>query len=455
MSKFVAVILCNAKIQLVIPETWYGGLDCEGYNRGINRNVRRTIFFSPFGDEVEPDFHLPIFPELQRNANGCYHVNFLQACATKAQCIQYLRGRRVSHPAVYNEDRLFERLPDPRMIAAAPRVDLVADDGEFEPDFADDEEENEENVEADEEIVPAVDNEEEAIEENVDIDEQIVPAFANEEDVNEENVGADEEIVTANAENIVAFEETESAVTVTNEVANTAGLNITTKILDEQSVDFSSAASSSESVIKDRSTRANTSLVASASNSARNGNIDVNRVKEEIKIELYNRLLDANEREPIIDLTTRREDTVAHPNKCAQTISKETVLIATATVPRIAVEIFGEQGTSASPVASTSRSAYNDGSTDASVKREIKTELYNHFLELNEREPIIDLTTDPEEIAAFAAVENNLILDDSDDDMQILSDLVTSNSFLPTQIKFEFDGNDVLSGDIPFVTNVS
>lgn len=61
MEKYIAVIIWDVKIQLIIPEKWYGGgLDCNGYNRGINRCVKRRIFYSPFGDDVEPDFELPI-----------------------------------------------------------------------------------------------------------------------------------------------------------------------------------------------------------------------------------------------------------------------------------------------------------------------------------------------------------------------------------------------------------
>lgn len=114
MEKYIAVIMCEVKVQLVIPQKWYGTLDCNGYNRGINKSVKRSIFFSPFGDDVQPNFDLPISQQFQRDANACYSVYFLQACDTKAECIQYLNNRRVSHPAVYNDRRLREFIPDPR-----------------------------------------------------------------------------------------------------------------------------------------------------------------------------------------------------------------------------------------------------------------------------------------------------------------------------------------------------
>lgn len=98
MEKFIAVIMCDEKIQLVIPVKWYGILDCNGYNRGINRSVKRRIFFSPFGDDVEPDFDLPISRLFRHNANACYEVYFLQLCYTKTECLQFVTNRRVTWP---------------------------------------------------------------------------------------------------------------------------------------------------------------------------------------------------------------------------------------------------------------------------------------------------------------------------------------------------------------------
>lgn len=113
MEKYVAVILCGAKTRLAIPCKWYGQLDCQGYNRDINKNVKRRIFFSPFGDDVEANFDLPTHTQLQRNANSCYEVYFLQIHDTKEQCLDYLLSRRAVHPAVYNQQRQRERIPNP------------------------------------------------------------------------------------------------------------------------------------------------------------------------------------------------------------------------------------------------------------------------------------------------------------------------------------------------------
>lgn len=49
MEKYIAVILCEEKVQLVIPCGWYGNLDCNDYNRGIYKCVKRRVFYSPFG----------------------------------------------------------------------------------------------------------------------------------------------------------------------------------------------------------------------------------------------------------------------------------------------------------------------------------------------------------------------------------------------------------------------
>lgn len=85
------------------------------------------------------------------------------------------------------------------------------------------------------------------------------------------------------------------------------------------------------------------------------------------------------------------------------------------------------------------------------IKEEIKTESRNRLLEANKRNPIVDLTNDPDEVEALAAVENNLNLDDSDDDIQELSSFVTAEDCVPSKIKFEIVGNDIISGDIPFI----
>lgn len=105
MEKYVAVMMCEDEIQLVIPLKWYGELDCNGYNVGINKNVKRRIFYSPFGDDVEPDFELPISWMFQSVANACYEVFFLQLCDTKEECLRFVKKRRVLYPAVYNEQR--------------------------------------------------------------------------------------------------------------------------------------------------------------------------------------------------------------------------------------------------------------------------------------------------------------------------------------------------------------
>lgn len=193
------------------------------------------------------------------------------------------------------------------------------------------------------------------------------------------------------------------------------------------------------------------------------------RIKQEIKIELRNRLLEANMRNPLVDLTNDQDEEMALTTATETGANvgiidsiERNVFASSSTGPNDASAVSQGPTVNVVPVASTSASARNDSSDgfqfDADrIKQEHKTELRNRLLEANMRNPIVDLTNDPEEVAAFAAVQNNFNFDDSDsdDDMQLLSDLVTSNTFVPVQIKFEFNGNDILSGNIPFVTDVS
>lgn len=439
MERYVAVIMCNIKIQLIIPQKWYGVLDTNGYNRGINKVLKRRVFFSPFGDEVEPDFTLPISPTFQRHANAFYQVQFLQVCDSKAECIQYVKSRRVSYPAVYNDRRLLEYIPPPRPIGQRAIAGIPNALPPFEPEIANEIDANPElNAEIQNDLPP---NGPESANGHVilaEIDQNPVDAYAP---------------------------------------------NISAEILSEAINDAAPIASTSASA-------RNVSSVEDLS--------ETNRIKAEIKNEVFERILKANERNPIVDLTTDSDEEDSIENEIAPTASNgfgtnggnmnqdttemiEPTAIA-ATVASTAAEILHEPNANAlpagstsattstrnvtsiridaAPVASTSASARNvssaDDFSDANrVKAEFKTELRDRLLEANKRNPIVDLTDDPEEASAFAAIENDFNFEESDDDMQIVLDSVTSSDFIATQIKFDFDGWDILSGDIPFVLNVS
>lgn len=415
MERYVAVIMCNFKIQLIIPQKWYGVLDTNGYNRGINKVVKRRIFFSPFGDEVEPDFTLPISPTFQRNANACYQVQFLQVCDSKAECIHYVKSRRVSYPTVYNDRRLLEYIPPPRPIGQCAIAEIPN-------------------------ALPPVE-----------------PENANEIEANPE--------LNTETQNAPPPNEPESS----NGHAMFAEINQNSVVADEPNI----AAEILSEVINDAAP------IASTSASARNVSIEndlsgANRVKAEIKNEVLDRLLKANVQNPIVDLTIDLDEEDSIENEIAPTASNgfdsdggninqntTDIIVPTAIAATVASTAAHEPNVNALPAVSTSAttSTRNVSSIqfDLSdrVKAEIKTEVRDRLLEANERNPIVDLTDDPEEAVAFAAVENDFNFDDSDDDMQIVLDSATSNDFMATQIKFDFDGYDILSGDIPFVLNVS
>lgn len=128
MVKFVAVILCSDEVQLVIPENWFSpeGLDCNGYNEGVNRNKKRRIFYSPFGDDIEADFGLPIQNEFQSQANACYAARFVKAFCSKEDCLGYIERRRCIRPVLYNERRTHEDVPN--TIPSDDESDASSDD---------------------------------------------------------------------------------------------------------------------------------------------------------------------------------------------------------------------------------------------------------------------------------------------------------------------------------------
>lgn len=99
---------------MIIPEFWFspGGLDCNGYNESINKNKKRRVFYSPFGDNVEANFNVPVQQKFQEDMNACYIVRFLKAWPTKESCIEYVQNRRANHPVVYNDRRLLENIPE-------------------------------------------------------------------------------------------------------------------------------------------------------------------------------------------------------------------------------------------------------------------------------------------------------------------------------------------------------
>lgn len=464
MDKYIAVIVCDDKIQLVIPVKWYGVLDCNGYNRGINRSVKRRIFFSPFGDDIEPDFDLPISPLFRRNANACYQVYFLQVCYTKAECLQFVTNRRVTYPAVYNEGRLREYIPDPRLIRHRSNRGTTNSRRSIAGVGVADESESDDETEPYDTNDPTLEITEHNPVDNIDA------ADANKNGPTSAGRNIDANILHESSANAAGGDSTAASHNIVAEISHRITVNATAR---------TSTGAGRNIVAEMNEPAINASPIASTSASARNGfrdgfQFEADRIKQEIKIELRNRLLEANMQSPLVDLTNDQEEELA-PTAAAETGANAASMDhnAVAHIERntFASASFGHYDVAdvlhgptmnAPAVASTSASLRNDFSDGFQfeadrVKHEIKIELRNRLLESNERNPVVNLSNDPEEVAAFAAVENNFHFDDSDsdDDMQLLADLVTSNAFVPVQIKFEFDGNDLLSGDIPFVTDVS
>lgn len=367
MSVYIAVVLSEDRIQVAIPIKWYGRLDCNGYNKGINKHLKRRVFFSPFGDHVEPDFALPISDFYQPDANACYEVYFLRACDTKQECIEFLNNRRVLYPPIYNERRLHEHIPDPRT--------------------------SNENLDT-----------ENAVDQNA-------------EAVNQNTAALDQVLENANAvpQNLAAPVEQNNNVPPNDD---DDGVHVGEEMFDQlpENVNIGQAYdNANENVLQfDIHEEEEEEIINGAQ-------LNVVRVKREIKFEVAERLLEANQREPIVDLCFSDDSEGEIEEVAVQPVRDEAQLNA------------------------------------FQVKLEIKAEAAERLLEANQREPIVDLCSidDPEEAAAFAAIGVNNEVDDSDDEISELFDVLPQNHPIPIPVKFDFDSNDILSGNILFEINVS
>lgn len=457
MEKYVAVIMRDVRIQLAIPVRWYGTLDSNGYNRGINKNVTRRIFFSPFGYDVEPDFDLPISQRSQRNANACYHVKFLQLCDSKDECIQYMINRRVMYPAVYNDLRLQEYIPPPRQ----ERQRLVPErprpvDEEIAAPVVNGNGQNDEQIDAN--AAGAIDQLA-ANERPRPVDEDVAAPFVNEDGQNDEQIDAN--AAGAIDQNGPAVDDVNGAIS-----GNIDG-NFTdaddSPVINEMPIEVAYRNVVNSGNIDQNMHRMANQFAPTMSINSNAGNLfDTVRIKEQIKIETRNRIFAANEQNPVVDLTTEScmgADRNENGSSVENINNRSSQIAANESVHNILAQVQHSPRTSTSAVASTSTATSKNCSAEnifdaIRIKEEIKIETRNRILTANEQNPVLDLTTDPDEEEALLAADNNFNLDDSDDDIQILSDLVTSRKIVPNQIKFEFDGHDILSGDIPFITNV-
>lgn len=88
----------------------------------------------------------------------------------------------------------------------------------------------------------------------------------------------------------------------------------------------------------------------------------------------------------------------------------------------------------------------------AAVKIETKAEVFERILDANTMNPIVDLTMDVLNAEALAVGESNFGLNDSDDSDDEFQILAAANGFTATEIKFDFDTHDIISGDLPFTT---
>lgn len=100
MGEWVAVMLCDDKYQMIIPEEWFAVRE------------KRRIFYSPFGDGMQADFSSPVQPRFRDDISACYFVRFVKALPTKESCIEYVQRRRCITPVVYNDRRLLEIIPE-------------------------------------------------------------------------------------------------------------------------------------------------------------------------------------------------------------------------------------------------------------------------------------------------------------------------------------------------------
>lgn len=199
-------------------------------------------------------------------------------------------------------------------------------------------------------------------------------------------------------------------------------------------------------------------LVASAaSNGSNRSQFYPDRVRTGAKPVVLQRTFEPDERLPFIDLTNFDEEPRFEAVRIPYESRVNTFPIASTSAAARARE--REENNSRFSLASgllvapATSNDFNDRSQfDAKlVKLEMKTEVFERLLDANQREPIVDLI-DFEEEAAFDANGNNCI-DDSDDEIQVALDQL--QDFVPALVKFDVDGNDVFSGDMPYVINVS
>lgn len=332
MDKYIAVMMSKDKIQLCIPQKWYGAFDCNGYNHGINRNVKRRIFYSPFGDNIDADFTAPVYEEYMADRNACYEVFFLKMFDTKVGCLSFLEKRRILYPAVYNSRRLDEMVPN---------------------------------------------------------------------GVAEAGGGANEpEQVIGNEENLHA-----------------TSMQQQLELIDEPFVN--------EDVFVDRVVNERIER-------------DVEQIVEQRLEEVAEQFVERNVVQGAM-----------------QNIGSEIVVPEMEMVEHSIVELNTHIADDSQAPMSTDNQNIASGNdiSATSIKVEIKTENFERFLLANASCPVIDLTHDPEEEANLAAIASHNELDDSDDEMEFLD--CGPEQFVPQTLKYDFGGHDLLSGNMPFVTDVS
>lgn len=437
MEKYVAVMMSGDEIQLVIPQKWYGVLDCNGYNRGINKNVKRVIFYSPFSDDVEPNFQLPISRGFQSDGNACYEVFFLQICDTKDECLHFVKNRRVFYPAVYNEQRLHEFISAPRLTlnatTPASKAAVTPDDhldpnilfegDEFIHDHALDELVENSGIR----VEQSTENADQSTEPNSEYVSTANGSFV----VSEISSG----FSTNNLSPSVATRgsgEYEIRLPVAGADAN-AGMSMRT--INETVADADELGIATTSVAAHEREKKRNRLVAAKVHADAENPIGFNGLGQ-VSSSATEREEDGN-RLPAAgaNLITGTLD----GSSCSEHVSA----VAVAAAHHIDDTFHGRE------------TAQRPGEIAVSVKIEAKLEVSERIRRLNENEPIIDLT-DLEDELAFSAAEINFDVVDSDseeEDIHAFLDLVPQQNFAPVQVKF--DGDDILSGDMPYNITVS
>lgn len=103
---YYSVVLVEDQTNLWIPAAWVFCLDVvKAYNEGVNRNLKRRIFFSK-DLHCTPNFLLPLRAAFAPNENACYLAKIKRTFGSIDEAKEYVGRTRGGLPAVYSEIRI-------------------------------------------------------------------------------------------------------------------------------------------------------------------------------------------------------------------------------------------------------------------------------------------------------------------------------------------------------------